>query len=186
MPGEGGTIATLRSWVSFWSAIADAALIFRISPRNAKPCTGSVSHPSGSMSITRMAIAKAKGWLRGKKPKLGPSQEAHLVELHQAGRHTTTELAELFNVARSTVYRAINRAAVEKPAELDHAPTRTLFSLEVTGGLPTRLVSGVVFAPVGPPAPGRRRTRRGISVRGRSRGRRRRDRHRDRPGRRLG
>jgi DNA invertase Pin-like site-specific DNA recombinase len=60
-----------------------------------------------------MAIAKAKGRLRGKKPKLSPSQEAHLVELHQAGRHTTTtELGELFNVARSTVYRAINRAAV--------------------------------------------------------------------------
>jgi DNA invertase Pin-like site-specific DNA recombinase len=60
-----------------------------------------------------MAIAKAKGRLRGKKPKLSPSQEAHLVELHQAGRHTTTELAELFNVARSTVYRAISRAAVK-------------------------------------------------------------------------
>jgi hypothetical protein len=30
-----------------------------------------------------------------------------------SGRHTTTELAELFNVARSTVYRAINRAAAE-------------------------------------------------------------------------
>jgi DNA invertase Pin-like site-specific DNA recombinase len=60
-----------------------------------------------------MAIAKAKGRLRGKKPKLSPSQEAHLTELHRAGRHTTTELAELFNVARSTVYRAINRAAAE-------------------------------------------------------------------------
>ncbi len=57
-----------------------------------------------------MAIAKAKGRLRGKKPKLSPSQEAHLVELHRAGRHTTTELAELFTVARSTVYRAIHRA----------------------------------------------------------------------------
>ena len=59
-----------------------------------------------------MAIAKAKGRLR-QKPKLSPSQEAHLTELHRAGRHTTTELAELFNVARSTVYRAINRAAAE-------------------------------------------------------------------------
>jgi DNA invertase Pin-like site-specific DNA recombinase len=57
-----------------------------------------------------MAIAKAKGRLRGKKPKLSPHQEAHLVELHRAGRHTTTELAELFNIARSTVYRAIHRA----------------------------------------------------------------------------
>jgi hypothetical protein len=33
-----------------------------------------------------MAIAKAKGRLRGKKPKLSPSQEAHLTELHRAGR----------------------------------------------------------------------------------------------------
>lgn len=63
-----------------------------------------------------MAIAKAKGRLQGKKPKLNPHQEAHLVELHRAGRHTTTELAELFNVARSTVYRAIRRAGSEHPA----------------------------------------------------------------------
>ena len=62
-----------------------------------------------------MAIAKAKGRLRGKKPKLNPHQEAHLVELHRAGQHTTTELAELFNVARSTVYRAIRRAESEQP-----------------------------------------------------------------------
>lgn len=61
-----------------------------------------------------MAVAKAKGRLRGKKPKLSPHQEAHLVELHRAGRHTTTELAELFNIARSTVYRAIRRAGSEQ------------------------------------------------------------------------
>jgi len=57
-----------------------------------------------------MKIAKAKGRLRGKEPKLSPRQEAHLVALHRAGEHTTTELAELFSVARSTVYRAIDRA----------------------------------------------------------------------------
>ena len=55
-------------------------------------------------------IAKAKGRLRGKKPKLSPAQEAHLVKLHDAGEHTTGELAELFSVARSTVYRAVQRA----------------------------------------------------------------------------
>ncbi len=58
-----------------------------------------------------MAVAKAKGRLRGKQPKLKPKQEAHLVELWNAGRHTTLELAELFGVARFTVYRAIQRAA---------------------------------------------------------------------------
>ncbi|MEU0564999.1 helix-turn-helix domain-containing protein [Nonomuraea sp. NPDC005983] len=58
-----------------------------------------------------MKIAKAKGRLRGKKPKLNARQEAHLVALHKAGEHTSAELAELFGVARSTVYRAVERAA---------------------------------------------------------------------------
>lgn len=57
-----------------------------------------------------MKVAKAKGRLRGKQPKLNPKQEAHLVELHAAGQHTTAELAELFGVARSTIYRAVQRA----------------------------------------------------------------------------
>ena len=58
-----------------------------------------------------MAAAKAKGRLRGKQPKLKPRQEAHLVELYRAGQHTSAELAELFGVARSTIYRAVQRSA---------------------------------------------------------------------------
>jgi len=57
-----------------------------------------------------MAVAKAKGRLRGKQPKLSRQQEALLVSLWQTGTHTTLELAELFTVARSTVYRALDRA----------------------------------------------------------------------------
>ena len=57
-----------------------------------------------------MKIAKAKGRLRGKQPKLSPRQEAHLVQLHAAGEHTMYEIAELFSVGRSTVYRALERA----------------------------------------------------------------------------
>jgi DNA invertase Pin-like site-specific DNA recombinase len=64
-----------------------------------------------------MKVARAKGRLRGKKPKLSPRQEAHLVELHHAGAHTSAELAELFSVARSTVYRAIERARPAAPSE---------------------------------------------------------------------
>ncbi len=63
-----------------------------------------------------MAVAKAKGRLRGKQPKLSAKQEAHLVDLWRGGRHTTLELAELFDVARSTVYRAIQRAGGNTPA----------------------------------------------------------------------
>jgi DNA invertase Pin-like site-specific DNA recombinase len=57
-----------------------------------------------------MKVAKAKGRLRGKQPKLKPRQEAHLAALYEAGDHSTAELAELFGVGRSTVYRSIHRA----------------------------------------------------------------------------
>jgi DNA invertase Pin-like site-specific DNA recombinase len=56
-----------------------------------------------------MKVAKAKGRLRGKQPKLSPIQEAPLVKLYRAGEHTIGELEELFAVTRSTVYRAIQR-----------------------------------------------------------------------------
>jgi DNA invertase Pin-like site-specific DNA recombinase len=59
-----------------------------------------------------MKVAKAKGRLRGKQPKLSTKQEAHLVALHQAGEHTIGELEELFSITRSTVYRTIARARV--------------------------------------------------------------------------
>ena len=63
-----------------------------------------------------MKVARAKGRLRGKQPKLTPTQEAHLVELQRAGTYTSAELAELFSVARSTVYRALQRAGGDAPA----------------------------------------------------------------------
>jgi DNA invertase Pin-like site-specific DNA recombinase len=53
-------------------------------------------------------VAKAKG----RPPattQLTKSQEAHLVSLYNGGHHTTTEIAELFKVARSTVYRIVHR-----------------------------------------------------------------------------
>jgi DNA invertase Pin-like site-specific DNA recombinase len=56
-----------------------------------------------------LAVARAAGKLRGRKPKLTPKQEEHLVALHRAGENPA-ELAELFGVGRSTVYRAIERA----------------------------------------------------------------------------
>ena len=62
-----------------------------------------------------MKVAKAKGRLRGKQPKLNPRQEAHLVALHHAGEHSTAELGDLFGVARSTVYRAIQRDGKRVP-----------------------------------------------------------------------
>lgn len=56
-----------------------------------------------------MAIARAKGNLRGKQPKLSATQQTHLMKLYRAGEHTVPELAEIFKVARATVYRTIER-----------------------------------------------------------------------------
>ncbi|MHB2022564.1 MAG: recombinase family protein [Mycobacteriales bacterium] len=63
-----------------------------------------------------MKVAKAKGHLRGKQPKLNRRQEAHLVSLWRSGKYSTAELGDLFGVARSTVYRAIQRAGVTAQA----------------------------------------------------------------------
>ncbi|HEY6685863.1 MAG TPA: recombinase family protein [Propionibacteriaceae bacterium] len=62
-----------------------------------------------------MKVAKAKGRLRGKQPKLKPNQAKHLLELHDLGTYTQAELAELFGVGRSTVYRTIERMRPKPP-----------------------------------------------------------------------
>jgi len=64
-----------------------------------------------------MRVAKAKGRLRGKQPKLNPRQEAHLVALLKSGEYSTAEIGDLFGVARSTVYRAIGREATRQRAQ---------------------------------------------------------------------
>lgn len=56
-----------------------------------------------------MAIAKAKGKLKGKQPKLSPAQRKHLLSIAAQGEHTQSELAELFNVSRTTIYRELKR-----------------------------------------------------------------------------
>jgi len=57
-----------------------------------------------------MAVARAKGRLKGKTPKLSTRQRVHVLNLVQAGDHTIAELAELFSVSRATIYREIARA----------------------------------------------------------------------------
>ena len=56
-----------------------------------------------------MLVAKAKGRLKGKPPKLSAAQHAHLIKLLEAGEYSVAELAELFGVSRATVYRSIER-----------------------------------------------------------------------------
>ncbi len=70
-----------------------------------------------------MRVAKAKGRLRGMQPKLNRRQEAHLVSLVHSGDASTAEIAELFGVGRSTVYRAIERHRNEARAGIGEAIT---------------------------------------------------------------
>jgi hypothetical protein len=60
-------------------------------------------------------VAKAKGRPRGKQPKLNVRQEARLSPCTEPGDHSVAELGDLFGVARSTVYRAIQRDAARQP-----------------------------------------------------------------------
>jgi DNA invertase Pin-like site-specific DNA recombinase len=69
-----------------------------------------------------MAVAKARGRLRGKRRKLKTGQEKHLVQLWNDGTHTTAQLADLFNVGRSTVYRAIRRFGLTEKGSHNPAP----------------------------------------------------------------
>ncbi len=71
-----------------------------------------------------LKVAKAKGRLKGKQPKLNRRQEAHLVSRVHSGEYSTLEVAELFGVGRSTVYRAIERQRTAAKADLADASTR--------------------------------------------------------------
>ena len=56
-----------------------------------------------------MAIARAKGKLRGKKPKLSDRQQRELGRMYDTGDYSISELGEVFSVSRPTVYRVISR-----------------------------------------------------------------------------
>ena len=56
-----------------------------------------------------MAVARAKGKLRGKQPKLSGKQQAELHRMHGTGEYSISDLAELFSVSRPTVYRTLAR-----------------------------------------------------------------------------
>ena len=56
-----------------------------------------------------MAIARAKGKLRDKQPKLSDRQQRELCRMHVTGEYSISDLAELFSVSRPTVYRTLNR-----------------------------------------------------------------------------
>ena len=78
-----------------------------------------------------MKVAKAKGRLRGKQPAEPPPGGAPGALVH-TGEYSTAEVAELFGVARSTVYRAIE-ANASKPAPVSRATSQKLTAVRGSG-----------------------------------------------------
>ena len=58
-----------------------------------------------------MAVARAKGKLRGKKPKLSERQQQELRRMYDTGDYSISDLAEVFSISRPTVYRTLGRQA---------------------------------------------------------------------------
>ncbi|WP_408289361.1 helix-turn-helix domain-containing protein [Paraburkholderia aspalathi] len=54
-------------------------------------------------------MARAKGELWGKQPKLSLKQQKELRRMHDGGNHSISNLAELSSVSRPTVYRTLAR-----------------------------------------------------------------------------
>jgi DNA invertase Pin-like site-specific DNA recombinase len=57
-----------------------------------------------------MAVARSKGRLKGRQPKLSAKQQTELVRMRETGDHSVTDLAHIFSISRPTVYRTLTRA----------------------------------------------------------------------------
>ena len=56
-----------------------------------------------------MAVAKSRGKLRGKKPKLSERRQQELRKMYDTGDYSISDLAELYDISRPTVYRTLKR-----------------------------------------------------------------------------
>lgn len=59
-----------------------------------------------------MALARSRGKLRGKKPKLSDRQQKELRRMYDTGGYSISDLAELFSISRPTVYRTLDRQTI--------------------------------------------------------------------------
>src|SRR3954449_1121993 len=96
-------------------------------------------------SAGHTAVAQAK-------PRDNPLQGAGLVELHRRGQHTSADLAEPLGVARSTVYRALQRADGAAPAtRAVNVVVVACIAITLTGGTVRLTVEPSVGSTCSPP-----------------------------------
>lgn len=63
-----------------------------------------------------MAVARAKGKLKGKTPKLSDRRQAERRRMYDTGAYSISDLAEVFDVSRPTVYRVLQRTQTANTA----------------------------------------------------------------------
>ncbi|KAA9147237.1 recombinase family protein [Microbacterium lushaniae] len=97
-----------------------------------------------------MAVARAKGRLKGKQPKLSKTQRALLFEVHDRGEYTQTEIAELFSVSRATVYRELQHAVRSSSHPAKRTSSSALGEAVNQLGRPTRHGRGPLGDPAAP------------------------------------
>ena len=68
------------------------------------------SRPAADAHPRRNRRARAKDRHKGRKPTLTTKQQTELRRMHGTGDYTITDLAELFNISRPTVYRTLAAA----------------------------------------------------------------------------
>jgi DNA invertase Pin-like site-specific DNA recombinase len=61
-----------------------------------------------------MAIARSRGKLKGRAPKLNVRQQTELTRMHGTGDYTVADLMEVFSIGRATVYRVLERAGATR------------------------------------------------------------------------
>ena len=86
-----------------------------------------------------MAIARARGKLRGKQPKLSDRQQRELCRMHATGEYSISDLAELFSVSRPT--RLSHTQPATFPLAYDPAPYRNRPEVMTTKTLRRRFFS---------------------------------------------
>jgi len=69
-----------------------------------------------------MAVARDRGKLRGKPPKLTPAQAREVHRMHASGDYAIAEIAGLFSVSRPTIYRVLQHPGGPAPLPADTRP----------------------------------------------------------------